>query len=61
MTFRQAVAQTPDLGTPAFQPGLQALGNNSSRVQCADTRRLTGSVALDGVLTAKYPNDPLWD
>lgn len=61
MTFRQAVAQTPDLGTPAFQPGLQALGNNSSQVQCADTRRLTGSVALDDVLTAKYPNDPLWD
>lgn len=61
MTFQQAVARTSDLGVTAFQPGLQALGNNSSRVHCADTRRLTGSVALDDLLKAKYPNDPLWD
>ena len=61
MTFRQAVAQTPDLGAPTFQPGLQALGNHSSRVQCADTQSLTGSVALDDVLKAQYPNDPRWD
>ncbi len=50
MTFQQAVAQTSDLGAPTFQPGLQALGNNRSRVQCANTQCLTGSVALDDVL-----------
>jgi len=61
VTFRRAVAQTSELGPSAFQLGLQALGNHSSRVQCADTRRLTGSVALDDVLQAKYPNDPRWD
>ena len=61
MMFQQAIARTPDLGASAFQPGLQALGNNSSRVQCADTRRLTGSVALDDVLKTKYPNSLRWD
>jgi hypothetical protein len=61
MTFQQAVAQTPDLGASTFQPGLQGLGNYSSRVQCADTRRLTGSVALDDVLKTKYPNSLRWD
>jgi hypothetical protein len=61
VTFQQAVAQTPDLGASTIQPGLQALGNNGSRVQCTDTRSLIGSVVLDDVLKAKYPNDPRWD
>jgi hypothetical protein len=61
VTFRQAVTQTSDLGASTFQPGLQALGNHSSRVQCTDSRSLTGSVALDDVLKVKYPNDPRWD
>src|SRR5712692_5156175 len=50
MTFQQAVAKTSAIGAPTFQPGLQALGNNRSRVQCANTQCLTGSVALDDVL-----------
>jgi hypothetical protein len=61
VTFQQAVCRTPDLGAAAFQPGLQALGNHSRRIQCADARRLTGSVALDDRLASTYPNDPRWD
>lgn len=61
MTFQQAVVQTTDLGTSAFRYGLQALGNDSSKVQFASTRSLVGSVALDNALQARYPNDPRWD
>src|SRR3989304_1255796 len=61
MTFQQAVVQTTDLGASAFRYGLQALGNDSSKVQFASTRSLVGSVALDNTLQAKYPNDPRWD
>lgn len=61
MTFQQAVAQTTDLGASAFRYGLQALGNDSSRVQFASTRSLVGSVALDNLLRPRYPNDPRWD
>ena len=61
MTFQQAVVQTTDLGASAFRYGLQALGNDSSKVQFASTRSLVGSVALDNALQARYPNDPRWD
>jgi hypothetical protein len=61
MTFQQAVVQTTDLGASAFRYGLQALGNDSSRVQFASTRSLVGSVALDNALRARYPDVPRWD
>ncbi len=61
MTFQEAVVRTSDLGASAFRYGLQALGNNSSRVQCANVRSLTGSVALDSALRARYPDAPRWD
>ena len=61
MIFQQAVVQTADLGASAFRYGLRALGNDSSRVQSASTRSLVGSVALDKVLRARYPDDPRWD
>ena len=61
MTFQQAVVQTTDLGAYAFCYGLRALGNDSGRVQVASRRSLVGSVALDNVLRARYPNDPRWD
>ncbi|GIV16886.1 MAG: hypothetical protein KatS3mg022_2321 [Armatimonadota bacterium] len=60
-TFRQAVEQCPDLGMSAWQPGLQALGQNSQRVRCSDTRRLTGSVFLGEALKEQYPGSPRWD
>ena len=61
MTFQQAVVQTTDLGAYVFCYGLRALGNDSSRVQVARRRSLVGSVALDDVLRARYPDDPRWD
>lgn len=61
LTFRQAVEQCPELGDSAWQPGLQALGQDSHHIRCADTRRLTGSVFLDEALKEQYPDAPRWD
>lgn len=61
MTFQEAVVRTADLGASAFRYGLQALGNNSSKIRAANTRSLVGSVALEIALRDRYPNDPLWD
>ena len=61
MSYQQAIVQTTDLGALAFRYGLQALGNDSNRVQVARRRSLVGSVALDDVLRARYPDDPRWD
>ena len=61
MSFQQAIVRTTELGAAAFRYGLQALGNDSSRVQVARRRSLVGSVALDDVLRARYPDDPRWD
>ena len=61
MTFQEAVVRTTDLGASAFRYGLQALGNDRSRVQVASVRSLVGGVALDSVLRARYPDDPRWD
>ncbi|MGC8785380.1 MAG: hypothetical protein ACP5RN_13465, partial [Armatimonadota bacterium] len=60
-TFRQAVEQCPELGDSAWQPGLQALGQDSQHVRCTDTRRLAGSVFLDEALKEQYPDAPRWD
>jgi hypothetical protein len=61
LTFKQAVAQTADLGESVWQPGLQALGTHSQHVQCAETERLGGSVNLDEALKPLYPTEPRWD
>lgn len=61
LTFRDAVASTPEPVASAWQPGLQALGSDSERVRCSNTRQLTGSIALDTVLQEQYPNEPRWD
>jgi hypothetical protein len=61
MSFRQAVAATAGLEN-AYRPGLRALRNeHRSRIACADSRRLTGSVNLDEALAESRPNDPRWD
>lgn len=61
LTFRDAVASTPEPVASAWQPGLQALGSDSERVRCSNARQLTGSIALDTVLQEQYPNEPRWD
>lgn len=64
MNFREAVIQTPQLGTDAYRPGKQALGKHSDRVVCRsgeEGRRFTGSVNLDEALRDAYPDAPRWD
>lgn len=61
MTFKKAIAETPDIND-AWCPGLRALNNrDKEHIDPEDTKRLTGSVALDSKLRRKYPNDERWD
>ncbi len=61
MHFRNAVEKTEGLAD-AYRPGLQALKNvDRSRIECRNTRNLTGSVDLDKALLDSHPNDPRWD
>ena len=61
MTFRQAVEATPNLGQDAFRPGLQALGADSARISCGDTRKLKGSVDIDAALEPTDRHGHRWD
>lgn len=61
MTFRQAVNATPSV-QGQYRPGLQALSaGHAARIQCHDTRRLTGSINVDSALQSAEPNAPRWD
>jgi hypothetical protein len=62
MSFRQAVEATPGLEA-AYQPGLQALvAADRERITVTDTRRLCGSVDLDGALrTGPLAHAYVWD
>ena len=60
ITFRQAVEQTPDL-EGAWQPGLQALGNNSRRVAANDPRTIAGSVNVEVCLKTRRQTERQWD
>ena len=62
MTFRQAVTATPQLGAHAFNEGLQALeAADRARFRIADTRKISGSVDVDGTLEAVLPDAHRWD
>lgn len=58
--FKQAVAATPDVRN-CYQPGLQALGNYSTKVEYGDSGLLEGSVDIDACTTEKYPQANRWD
>lgn len=60
MTFQQAVEATPDVSA-GFKVGLTALGSYSSRVEVSSTKDLQGSIDIDTLTTAKYPNSNRWD
>ncbi len=60
LAFEKAVKATPEI-SQCYQPGLRALGSNSSKIQPADTRCCYGSVDLDACLQTKYPDDNRWD
>lgn len=63
MSFRQAVLASPPVIGNAFRPGKQALSSHSTKVACADERRITGSIDLDTALQQqlKHAQAPRWD
>ena len=64
MSFKAAVRAAPAPVNRAWKPGKRALSNACrSRVECEDTRRLTGGINLDSALTkdADRANEPRWD
>jgi hypothetical protein len=59
--FKEAVENTAELAE-AWCAGLQAMEKiDKPHVEVEDTHRLRGSVNLDSVLKANYPNDSRWD
>ena len=60
MNFEAAVQNVPEIAT-CLKSGLQALGSNSEKVKVAFTRKLEGSVDIDGCLKRRYPDAPRWD
>jgi hypothetical protein len=61
MAFRKAVISTEEL-SDAYRLGLHALaGADRNRLECAQPRRLTGSVNLEASLRDRHPNEPIWD
>jgi len=61
MKFRQAVNETPDLNG-AWQAGFRALKEiDRNRIETAVTRRLKGSVFVEGCLTRHYSGEKQWD
>src|SRR5579885_1606851 len=61
MSFRKAVEATGSVAAH-YRAGLQALPKRDADcIQCANTKRLTGSVNVDDALKATEPNAPRWD
>jgi hypothetical protein len=61
MKFQQAVMAIPSVRN-YYKPGLQALTEaDKNRIQCNDSRMLTGSICVDKALEITNPNSPRWD
>jgi hypothetical protein len=60
MTFREAVENTPDIAT-GYKTGLNALGQDRSKVSATNPRQLNGSVDIDSCTKERYPNENRWD
>jgi len=58
--YKKAVEATLDI-TNCYQPGLLALGANSTKVNPVNTRLLNGSVDIDSCTATNYPNANRWD
>ena len=61
MTFKEAVEAAPHPVREKFRFGKQALNGHRNRVNCADSRRLTGSIDLDSALKREQPHATRWD
>lgn len=60
MSFPDRVRAIDDIGD-CLQPGLRALGGNSTVVVPANSRDCQGSVDLDSCLQHRHPNAARWD
>ena len=61
MTFKAAVAATPDLAG-SWRAGFGALRTADRKyLQAENTRRLVGSADLNKALQRNHPSDPRWD
>ena len=61
MTFKTAVARTPNLKS-AWKPGLQALrAEDKPHIKPEDSRRLRGSADVDTALRKIDPEANRWD
>lgn len=58
--FRLAVEGTRQT-SHGYLTGLQALGNNSTKISVSNPRLLNGSVDIDRCVKALYPEDNRWD
>jgi len=58
--FKKAVEATPDIAN-CYQPGLQALGKYSQKINLQSSSNCSGSVDIDACTTLLYPNDNRWD
>ena len=61
MTFKEAVEAAPHPVREKYRSGKQALIGYRNRVNCADSRRLTGSIDLDSALKREQPHAARWD
>jgi hypothetical protein len=61
MKFHQAVCRIQVL-SDAYKPGLKALKEiDKNRLECRETRRLTGSVNLEETFRSYHPDETIWD
>lgn len=60
MNFAKVVWDIPEIAK-CLKNGLQALGQNRSKIEVSSTNALKGSVDIDTCLVKDYPNDHRWD
>ncbi|MDR0891600.1 MAG: hypothetical protein LBN24_03205 [Mediterranea sp.] len=58
--FQKAIQATPEVAGNC-KPGLQALGNYSSKVKVGDSKQLGGSIDIDQSTKSLYPESSRWD
>ena len=60
LTFREAVAATPDVSN-GYHEGLSALGRYTTKISVPDLTKIDGSLDIDATTRELYPNDCRWD
>ncbi len=58
--FKEAVEATPEIKN-CYQPGLQALGSYSTKIELLNNRECNGSVEIDECVRPNYPTANRWD